>query len=328
VALLPSAGLSAGCGAKPSAGAASGGAAAAKAAVPPAAAERVRKTPRRTAPVQPGAGPVRVEPGFDSPESVVHDAAADVLLVSNVVGDPGAKDDAAFISRLTATGELLALRWIDAADPAVELHAPKGLALAGDVLFVADLDVVRRFDRSSGAPLGALAVPGAVALNDVVVDGEALLVTDTGRGAEPGVAAVPGAVWRVPLAADGGAPTAIARGDELGGPNGILIDDGAVVIAAWTSGEVYRLDPATGARSDVVAIPGGQLDGLVRVGPGEVVVASWGAKALLRGRLGGVFAAIAMGLEGPADIALDASGKRLLIPLFEANALLLQPRDE
>jgi hypothetical protein len=37
----------------------------------------------------------------------------------------------------------------------VTLHAPRGMSIVGDTLWVADADAVRGFDRRSGAPLAA-----------------------------------------------------------------------------------------------------------------------------------------------------------------------------
>ncbi|MBA2564759.1 MAG: hypothetical protein H0V09_04970, partial [Gemmatimonadetes bacterium] len=83
--------------------------------------------------------------GFLTPESVVHDEASDVYLVSNINGSPFAADDNGFISRLSPEGEVLDLRWIDGGNEAVNLNGPKGLAIRGDSLFAADLDSVRIF---------------------------------------------------------------------------------------------------------------------------------------------------------------------------------------
>ena len=106
---------------------------------------------------------------MSTPESALHDPEADVYLVSNINGGPGDRDDNGFISRVSPDGQVLDLKWIDGADPGVTLHAPKGSAVYGDRFYVADIDVVRRFDRTSGAPLGAWAVPNAGFLNDVAV---------------------------------------------------------------------------------------------------------------------------------------------------------------
>lgn len=65
--------------------------------------------------------------------------------------------------------------------PGCDAARPKGSAVYGVQLYVADIDVVRRFDRTSGAPLGAWAVPNAGFLNDVAVGADGTVyVTDTG----------------------------------------------------------------------------------------------------------------------------------------------------
>ena len=54
------------------------------------------------------AAPVRVSgAGFATPESVLHDTAADVYLVSNINGAPLEKDDNGFVSRLSPDGVVL-----------------------------------------------------------------------------------------------------------------------------------------------------------------------------------------------------------------------------
>jgi hypothetical protein len=50
--------------------------------------------------------------GLSTPESVLHDAVADVYLVSNINGSPLGKDGNGFISRLAPDGSLLELKWI------------------------------------------------------------------------------------------------------------------------------------------------------------------------------------------------------------------------
>lgn len=106
---------------------------------------------------------------LDGPESALHDEAADVYLVSNVAGGPSAADGTGFISRIGPDGTVLDARWIDSGQDGVTLNAPKGLALSADTLFVADLDVVRRFHRETGESLGEWPVPGATFLNAVAV---------------------------------------------------------------------------------------------------------------------------------------------------------------
>src|SRR5688572_25512308 len=65
--------------------------------------------------------------GFMTPESVLHDAAGDMYLVSNINGAPAAKDDNGFISRLRPDGQIDVLEWITGDSANVTLHAPKGM---------------------------------------------------------------------------------------------------------------------------------------------------------------------------------------------------------
>ena len=114
-----------------------------------------------------GAAGVSVSEGLETPESVLWDEKADIYLVSNINGDPSAHDGNGFISRITPEGRMETLKWIDGATPGVRLNAPKGLAIVGDTLYVADIDTVRAFHRVTGQPLGARAVPGSTFLNDL-----------------------------------------------------------------------------------------------------------------------------------------------------------------
>src|SRR5256886_12948793 len=75
------------------------------------------------------------------------------------------------------------LKFIEGGHNGVTLHAPKGLALLGDTLWVADIDVVRAFDARTGAPRDSvsLATLGAVFLNDIAIaQTGALYITDSG----------------------------------------------------------------------------------------------------------------------------------------------------
>ena len=50
--------------------------------------------------------------GFSTPESVIHDSVADVYFVSNIAGNPSAKDNNGFISRLRPDGTIDSLRFV------------------------------------------------------------------------------------------------------------------------------------------------------------------------------------------------------------------------
>lgn len=262
--------------------------------------------------------------GFQTPESVLHDPQADVYLVSNINGSPLAKDDNGFISQVSPDGSVLALRWIDGATTEVTLHAPKGMALNGDTLFVTDIDVVRMFHRTTGAPLGARPVRGATFLNDLAVgpDGR-VYVTDSGfrAGAQGLEASGTDAVY---FFDQGGAAVALVRGRALGGPNGIVIDGSRALVVAFGNGSVTSVNTEMGTVSGVPAPPHGQLDGIVKVDDGVFLISSWEGQAIYQLGGGGQYQVVADSLEAPADIGYDARRNRLLIPLFMANTVVIR----
>src|SRR5260221_6952330 len=94
-------------------------------------------------PPPPAATKVAVVEGFLTPESVLHDPAQDIYFVSNINGSPTAKDNNGFISRAQPDGAVENLKFIEGGHGGGTLHAPKGLAIPGDTMWVAGIDVVR-----------------------------------------------------------------------------------------------------------------------------------------------------------------------------------------
>jgi len=262
--------------------------------------------------------------GFETPESVLHDPVADVYLVANVNGSPVGKDDNGFISRLSPTGAVDSLKWIDGTSADVTLNAPKGLAIRGDTLFVADVDTVRLFHRVSGAPVGAWGVPGATFLNDVAVGPDGTVyVTDSGlqlgdAGLEP---TGTDAVYRFNAA---GVPSVVIKGGDLGAPNGVLADAGGLTVVTFGSGEIYVVDPLAGTRTPVAA-PRGQFDGIERMADGSLLVSSWADSSVYRIDPTGGTARVVTGVPSPASIGYDATRDRVLIPIFTGNRVEIRP---
>jgi hypothetical protein len=236
--------------------------------------------------------------GFQSPESAVFDAVADVYLISNVSGGPADADNDGFISKVSPDGSLLELKWIDAATSKTTLNAPKGMALVGDTLFVADIDVVRAFDRSSGKALGDVAIPSATFLNDVA----AVYVIDAQRSVKT-----------------------LAQGPELGQPNGLVAEKSGVLVATVT-GELYRLDRE--GKKALLGQPGLGLDGMVQTPGGRLIVSSWESSSVLLSKAPpappGELEPFITELTSPADLGYDTRRRQLIVPLFKENALYIQ----
>ena len=284
--------------------------------------------------------------GFQHPESVVHDTMLDVYLVSNVgdlppSGFPGALDHNGFISRVSPDGVIVDLKWIQDGVNGVTLNSPKGIWLHRRELYVADVDTLRIFDRFTGYPLRNIAIPNPFApnplfLNDVVVDSD-------------GTAYLTDNLHNAIFTADReGRASVLASGPELGNPNGILADESGVSWVTFFGHEIRRLKRSgkivTEATLPAVDVSGLQLAPGVPLPPGallldgygrfegSLLVSSWvTGKIYLVGRSGKDIETVvevkgavnSPPPDGPADLNIDQGRNRLLIPLFNANQLLI-----
>ncbi len=257
--------------------------------------------------------------GFSTPESVLHDEAADLYLVSNINGTPTDKDSNGFISRVEPDGSVAELKWIDGEAPGVTLHAPKGMALANGNLYVADIDCLRSFDQVSGEPSGEICVDGATFLNDVAagLDGSVLF---TDSGLDPSFApSGTDAVYRLA----GTELLSVLAHPNLGAPNGIVATSDGVFVVTFMSGEVFRIRP-TVAPTPIVAPSQMQLDGIVVLPNGRMLMSSWGDSCIYELSPSGDTQCIISDVAAPADIGADAGRNRVLIPLFNDDAVLIQ----
>jgi len=274
------------------------------------------------------------QPEFSTPESVCYDDKADAYLVSNINGGPHDKDGNGFILRVSPEDGTRSA-WISGDQTGVTLNAPKGMALVGDVLWVADIDVLRKFDRNSGAPMGEVEVAGATFLNDVTAgpDGS-VYCSDSGLDKEWQPTGTD-AIWRVDPE---GKLTALAKGEELGQPNGIYAQPAGIYAVSWRDGTFYQVD-YRGTRTELGKAPQIQLDGLVRVagavasaeGGGETkssapvwFATSWQGKAIYQFSMQGAATALPVRLEQAADLCYDPKRNRLVVPLFGSNRLHIE----
>ena len=261
--------------------------------------------------------------GMATPESAVHDPDADVYLVSNINGGPGDVDDNGFISRISPDGTITHLKWIDGEDPAVTLHAPKGSAIHGDRFYVADIDTVRSFDRATGAPLDAWEVPGAGFLNDLAVGADGTVyVTDTGISIGPQGFTPTGTAAVYRFDADG-QPVAIAQGDALALPNGVVEAPQGLVLAPIGS-NVVSIIGEDGSLTTLAELPQGQLDGVVVAADGSLLVSSFGGNAVYRIDPAGAVSEVVTDTPA-ADIGIDVGRSRILIPQLNTNQLIIYP---
>ena len=267
-----------------------------------------------------------VEDAFETPECILHDEMLDVYLVSNIGMDPDplAVDGDGFISRVSPEGKVLQLRFIDGNADGITLNAPKGMAITGETLWVADISVVRRFNHTNGELIDEIAVPDATFLNDIAADGNGgVFVSDSGYKLVGGTMTKSDndAIYRI--AADGTISTFVKNAD-LGGPNGLLLAGNELLVVSYVpeTPELrrYRMD---GSASGLVTLPKGGLDGIVSDGRGGLLISSWQGECLYRlpDRTSSKVETAATGIVSPADLGFDGTRRRVLVPGFLSNML-------
>lgn len=261
--------------------------------------------------------------GLQTPESVLFDAESDRYLVSNINGSPSEMDNNGFISILKPDGSVERLDFIQGGRDGVTLNAPKGLALHGGSLFVADIDTVRKFDAKSGAAQGVIAFPKATFLNDIAVDREGVMyVSDSGIRIKDGNVTPTGtdALYKVV----NGKVTVLAKGTHLNKPNGVALLNGTLIAVTFGNKQLLQFD-AKGNVAATVELPAGSLDGVAVLPDGQLLVTSWEKQAIYVGSLTGSWSAISEGLPSPADIGFDPGRNRVLVPLFTQHELRFIP---
>ena len=256
--------------------------------------------------------PLAIPSGFNQPEAVRYDPDQDIYFVGNWGnGAPDAKDNNGYISRMTPDGKIEQPQFIAGGKNGVTLHAPRGMYIVGDTLWVVDADAVRGFNRKTGAPLATANFSAYKLgfLNDVAAGPDGVYVTDTGTNT----------IYRIAK----GAVTVALQDKALGGPNGITWDaanrrfivvpyGGDSVIFSWTPGS-KTLTTLGKSSSD-------KYDGVEVLAGGGILVSSQGDSALhlFTGSTGRPIVRVG---GAPADIAVDTKRNRVAVP-FVARSVV------
>lgn len=235
------------------------------------------------------------------PESAIYDESQDRIIVSVIGGHPGEVDGDGRLVVLSPDGQTIDAGWVSGLD------APKGLAIIGNTLLVADLKKLHVIDLQSGARKNSIEKEAAVFFNDISVDGEIAYVTDF----------MANKIWQY----KDGDLSIWLESAELNHPNGILLDNDRLLVGSWgegmkadfttdTPGSLLSIDIAPG-EIETVAEEVGNLDGIVMI-ENTIYVSDWITGQLFSisdepaARLVDTFPA------GLADIAHH--GKTLLLP--------------
>lgn len=236
---------------------------------------------------------------FSVPESTLFDDS--VVYVSNVSGSPLEKNGQGFISRITSTGEILHLKWVSG------LHAPKGMGVYNNKLYVSDIDRVAVIDRKKGEIIQFIDVPGSKFLNDISVS-------------ESGLVAVSDMQDETIHFIENDKLSFKIKESTLANVNGLCWVGN--ILHAGTSNFVYQIDMATKKPVQLISDTGG-IDGLEKLDENRFVISDWQGKVQLISASGEpivLFNTTNTG-KNAADIGLIAKSKIILVPTFFGNTV-------
>ena len=234
--------------------------------------------------------------GLANPESAALSADSRFLYVTNVNGEGEAKDGNGFIALVSTDGRLLKREF------ARGLDAPKGIALAGGALFVADIDQLVIVDAATGEIHGRLPAPGAHFLNDLAI------------APDGGVLIADSATQRIYVSRDDEIEVWL-EDDLLASINGLLAEPERLVVTTM-QGRLLAVDYET-RRVTVLAEGLGDADGVAALGGGRYLVSEWP----------GLMHVVAP--DGTHETILDSRAeKRFLNDFLLVGSVLYQPHWE
>lgn len=250
--------------------------------------------------------------GLKTPESVVQ--AKDGRIFISEIAEFG-KDGDGQITLIDTSGKASVF--------AQGLDDPKGLAMIGENLFVADKNKIIKItpDGTPSVFVATAAFPVAPQFfNDLEADPQGnLYVSDsgdimgTGKG---GIIYKIDANGQVKLLIDG------KQDARVMAPNGLLADDtGDVLIYVdFTSGVLYTFNQKTQALTDIAEGFGGG-DGVVHHSNGTMYVSDWKNGKVFSINTKGDVTLLKEGYQSAADIAITKDEAYLMVPDMKAGEL-------
>ncbi|MBO0929614.1 SMP-30/gluconolactonase/LRE family protein [Fibrella aquatilis] len=241
------------------------------------------------------------------PESVLYDAAQDVLFVANIEGKSDALDGNGFISQLNLDGTLRKLNW------ATGLNAPKGMAVHRGKLYVTDVYRLLELNAETGQVEKTYDAvdPKNSFLNDVAVSPNGTVYVSDSRFDK---------IYRL----KDGAWTVWLHGEQLNKPNGLLaIDNDNLLVGSTKIGALRSINVGTQA---ITTIADGMAatDGIINDGKKGYFVSDWNGQVFFVEKDGTKQQLLDTrpAKVSAADITYIRGKKLLLVPTFFGNTIV------
>lgn len=195
---------------------------------------------------------------FKTPESVYFDTERNQIYVSNINGKPTDKDSNGFISLLEKDGTVKRLQWVKG------MHAPKGMGVVGNMLYVTDIDRFHIINIDEAKIIKTITVDSAIFLNDIAIGSDTnIYISDMSRNHV--------------LKYDGERVAVWLKDEKVSKPNGLALFKGSLLVG--TADKLLRVQ-LDDKRIRVVVEETGPIDGLIPIGGNKYVISDWSGRVM------------------------------------------------
>lgn len=243
--------------------------------------------------------------GFSHPESVVFNEQEKEFYVSNMGGK---EDGDGFISRVSAEGKIVDLKWIE------DLKDPKGLLVVQDKLYVTNNTELIEIDIQNSEINKRISVTGAVSLNDLALDtAGSIYISDLGKSA----------IFMM----DNKNKDSIfeyLNSKNLERVNGLYAKEDFLYAAAWgenQDGNVLKIDMETRGIERITKNGIGNLDGIQPVGDSAFYISDWATGKIYLAKINGDLKEVLTSEKSAGDIYFDVEKNQLVLPMNHQNAV-------
>ncbi|MGJ8620247.1 MAG: SMP-30/gluconolactonase/LRE family protein [Methylophilaceae bacterium] len=243
---------------------------------------------------------------FLTPESVVQARNGD-LFVSEI--NEFGKDGDGQISKVDVNGKVTVF--------AKGMDDPKGLAMIGEKLYVADK--TRILEVTSNGNWQVYAAESTFPftpqfLNDLVADQYGNLYVSDSGDLKSG-----GAIYKI---AQDGVVSVVVDGSnpDVKAPNGLLFEGRNQLLSVdFETGILYRINTITSKMTKLAEGFGGG-DGIIKTPKGVIYISDWKNGNIYLSAAGKA-QIVKDGFNSPADIALSQDGEHIIIPVMKAGTV-------
>ena len=250
--------------------------------------------------------PVKIT-GLKMPESALQ-AKNGTIYISEI--NEFGKDGDGQISKVDTKGNVTVF--------ATGMDDPKGLAMIGEKLYVADKNRVLEVNKDGTWQVyGAqMAFPGTpVFLNDLEADKLGNLYVSDSGDLKSG-----GQIYKITKGGEKVSIVVDSKNPDILAPNGLLFEGRNNLLSVdFESGILYRVNLSTGKTTKLAEGFGGG-DGMVKTSAGKIYISSWKDGKVYRVGAGKAHM-VKQGYKAAADIALTNDEKFIMVPDMKAGEL-------